>query len=153
MSDATYQPKIYRSESGDTQTHKSGSTLELEAGATVNGPPVADKGQGIARTLRVAIANGTGNTDTTIAKKSRVVDVVVVKKSTAGGAGDQVIVQNAGDAITDAISLNVADKVVARPATIDDAYWEIAAAGTLRVAATKATNCACEVYVTLVEIQ
>jgi hypothetical protein len=51
----------------------------------------------------------------------------------------------ASDPITDAIDLNVSDKVVKRPTTIDDAFHEIAAAGTLRITGASAVNA--QVYV------
>lgn len=102
---------------------------------------------GIPVVHRIAVADATGNTDVTLTHKTLVIEVVVVKTAANGGAGDQVIVQNGATAITNAISTNIVDTTVARAGTIDDAQHEIAAAGTLRVAATKATNTACIVYV------
>lgn len=102
---------------------------------------------------RLSIANqASGNVDYVLAHKTRVVDVVVVKTGAAGHATeDTVAVQNGANAITDAIVLGNADKAVKRPATIDDAYWEIAAGGTLRVAvvrgASGGNNTECTVYV------
>ena len=75
------------------------------------------------------------------------IDAWAVKTSTAGGSGDTVTVKNGSTAISDAISLNVADKAVARAGEVDDASHEIAEDGTLRVTAATATNNACTVYV------
>ena len=91
----------------------------------------------------------TGNVDTVLTYGFRVVDVWVVKTTGAGGASDTITVLSTGDAITDAIDINIADKVMARAGTIDDAKHEIAAGGTLRVTRTKSSgaNVACIVYV------
>lgn len=99
---------------------------------------------------RVAVADGaTGDVDVTLTHKTLVTDVWLVKTAGAGGASDTITVKNGSTAITDAMSINVADKVVVRAGTIDDAAHEIAAAGTLRVTRTKASanNVACVVYV------
>jgi len=96
---------------------------------------------------RITIADATANTDVVLTHKTRVIDAYAVKTAADGGAGDQVIVQNGANAISNVISLNAVDKTLVRVGTLDDAQWSIAAGGTLRIAATKATNCACEVVV------
>lgn len=99
---------------------------------------------------RIDVADGaTGDVDVTLTHKTRVFDVVVIKTAGAGGASDTITVKNGANAITNAMDINVADKTVVRPTTIDDAQWEIAASGTLRVTRTKASaaNVACTVYV------
>ena len=122
--------------------------------ATVVTPTVADANVigGIPVVHRIAIANGsTADTDVTLTYKTRVTDVVVIKTGGAGGASDTITVKNGTTAITNALDINVADKVVVRAGTIDDASFEIAAAGTLRVSmvngASGGNNTACEVIV------
>jgi hypothetical protein len=84
-----------------------------------------------------------------IKHKFEITNVEVQKRSTAGGASDTVQVLNGTDAVTNAMSLNIADKAVVRWGTIDDAYSTIAAGGTLAITLTKAsTNVACMVVVT-----
>jgi len=91
----------------------------------------------------------TGNIDIVIDKAMRVVDVKVVKTGGAGGASDTIQVLESTNAISDALDINVADQVIVRASTIDDANWDIAAAGTLRITRTKvsAANVACKVFV------
>lgn len=99
---------------------------------------------------RIDVADGTtGDVDVTLTHKTRVINVWLVKTAGAGGSSDTITVKNGSTAITDAMSINVSDKVVVRAGTIDDAQHEIAAAGTLRVTRTKASanNVACIVYV------
>lgn len=91
----------------------------------------------------------TGDVDVVLDKKTRIIDVWLVKTAGAGGTSDTITVKNGSTAITDALDINVADKVVVRAGTIDDAQASVAAAGTLRVTRTKssANNVACVVYV------
>lgn len=99
---------------------------------------------------QVTVPDGaTGDVDITLTHKTRVIDILVVKTTAAGGASDTITVKNGATAITNAMDLNVADKALVRAGTIDDAQWDIAAAGTLRVTRTKASmaNVACIVYV------
>lgn len=110
---------------------------------------------GIPVMYRIPVPDGaTGNVDVTVDHKIRVIDAWVVKTDGAGGAGDTIAVNNGATAISDAMSINVADKAVVRTAQIDDAQHEIAAAGTLRVVRTKASvaNVACTVYVKAMRI-
>lgn len=51
----------------------------------------------------------------------------------AGVANSTIIVKNATNAITDAMASSGSDKAVTYNATIDDAYMDIAAGGTLRI--------------------
>ena len=99
---------------------------------------------------RVAVADGvTADVDVVLTHKTLVTDVWLVKTAGAGGANDTIQVKSTGNAITNAMDINVADQTVVRAGTIDDAQHEIAAAGTLRVTRTKvaAANVACVVYV------
>lgn len=98
---------------------------------------------------RVTASALTGDVDVTLTYKSRVIDVWCVATA-AGGASDTIIVKNGTTAITNAIDMNVSDKVVVRAGTIDDAQHEIAAAGTLRVSGASAVTC--EVYVLAIRV-
>lgn len=93
--------------------------------------------------------SATGDTDVVLTHKTLILDVWLIKTGAAGGASDTITVKNGATAITDAIDINVADKIVKRAGTIDDASNAIAAAGTLRVTRTKvsAANVACTVLV------
>lgn len=88
---------------------------------------------------RVTCTNLTGDVDVTLTHKTRIVDVHCIGTAT-GGAADTVTVKNGATAITNAIDMNVADQTVVRVGTIDDAAYEIAAAGTLRVSGASAVN-------------
>lgn len=66
--------------------------------------------------------------------KFRITDVEVVKAAGAGGVGDTIQVQTAtGTAITNAMSVNVADTTIVKATTIDDANHEIAAGAGIRI--------------------
>lgn len=93
-------------------------------------------------------AGTTGNVDFTgLPFKCRVRSVYGVKTTGAGGGAGTVAVHNGttGNAITDAISINVADTTVLNAATLDDAYIDLAANATIRVVRTRtaSTNEAC----------
>lgn len=99
---------------------------------------------------RIAISDdATGDVDTVLTHKTMITDILVLKTGGAGDAGDTIQVKNAATAITDAMSINVADKIIVRPSTIDDAQQTIAAGGTLKITRTKASaaNVACVVIV------
>ncbi len=64
-------------------------------------------------------------------EKLRLVDCWFVKTGGAGGGAVTLTVRNGTNAITDAIDVNDADKVISVPTTIDDVYWEIAIGGTV----------------------
>lgn len=157
----TYGPKVYHKQGGDELVVANGGTITVESGGVIDNSAgsmlagkVADANViGVSPVVhRIAIANGaTANTDVVLTHKTRIFDVTVIKTAGAGGAGDTITVKNSTNAITDAIDINVADKVVKKAGTIDDAYFEIAAGGTLRVAmvngAAGGNNTACEVVV------
>jgi hypothetical protein len=97
-----------------------------------------------------ALADGaTATTTYTVRNKIEIIDVIVEKRAGAGGASDTLQVKNNTDAVTDAIDINIADKVVKRAGTIDDAFSTISAGGTLAITKTKASaaNVACLVTV------
>ena len=99
---------------------------------------------------RVDVAAGvTGNVDVVLTHKTRVVEVWLVKTSAAGGGGGTIQAKNGANAITDTMSIDVADQTIVRAVTLDDAQHEIAAAGTLRVTRTRtgSSDESCIVYV------
>jgi len=92
---------------------------------------------GIPVIFPVAIAGGAaGDTDITIVGKHRVIDVWAQHTGGAGEASDTIQVKNGANAITDAMDWSGADKAIVRAGEIDDANYEIADAGTLRVTTT-----------------
>jgi hypothetical protein len=107
--------------------------------------------------LSLTIPDGAGapaNIDfTSLPFKCRVRDVRIVKTSSAGGVGDTIRVANGATTnwITDAMSINVADQAIVRAASIDDAFYDLAAGATIRVARNKssAANVACVVTLEL----
>lgn len=94
-------------------------------------------------------AGTTGDVDVVLTHKTRVTDVWLVKKNAAGGGAGTIQAKNGSDAITDAMSIDINDKVIARATEIDDAFAEIAAAGTLKITRTRtaSTDEQCTVYV------
>ena len=105
---------------------------------------------GIPVIFRIPVPAGTtGNVDVTLTLKTRVIDAWLVKTNGAGGGAGTIQVFNATNAITDAMSINIADTTIARALTINDANHEIAAAGTLRITRTRtaSTDETCIVYV------
>jgi trimeric autotransporter adhesin len=105
---------------------------------------------GIPVVINVAIADGvTADKDVVLTHKTEILDVIVQKRSAAGGASDTITVKNGATAITNDMDINVADKTIVRAGTIDDAQSTIAAAGTLRITKTKASanNVACQVTI------
>lgn len=92
-------------------------------------------------------AGALGDTDVTLTHKTRITDAWLILRG-AGVATTTLQVKNGANAITDAMAASGSDTALVRAATIDDAYHEIAAAGTLRVtSATGATQPDATVYV------
>lgn len=81
-------------------------------------------------------AGAAADVDVVLTHKTRVIDVVAVHTGGAGEASDTIQVKNGANAISDAMSWAGADAALVRAASIDDAYHEIAAGGTLRVTTT-----------------
>jgi hypothetical protein len=104
---------------------------------------------GIPILYRITATALTGDVDVVLTYKSRVLDVWCVGTA-AGGAGDTITVKNGSTAITNAIDMNVSDKVLVRAGTIDDAQHEIDAAGTLKISG--ASGVTCEVYVLAIRV-
>lgn len=105
---------------------------------------------GIPVVHRIDVADGaTGDVEVTLTHKTLITDVMVIKTAGAGDTGDTITLKNVATAITDAMSIAVADKIVVRPTTIDDAQTTITAGTNLVVTRTKASaaNAACLVIV------
>ncbi len=81
----------------------------------------------------------TADYDITLVEKTEFYDFVFIK---TGAAGVAVTVQmkNTATAITDAVDLADADKVISRPLTIDDASNVVAAGGKLRASIVRTTS-------------
>jgi len=118
---------------------------------TAGGALTADN-IGVPVVLALGIPAGTtGNVDfTNLPYKLRVQSIEGVKTTGAGGSTGTVQVMNGAttDAISSAISINVADQTVLASTTIDDAYFTLAAGATIRVVRTRtaSTNEACILY-------
>lgn len=100
-------------------------------------------------------AGATGNVDFTglVPRKVRVLDAWLVKTTGAGGGAGSVQVMNGAtaNAITDAMSINIADTTIARATTINDANYDLAAGATIRVVRTRTASTAedCIIYLRL----
>lgn len=140
-----------------TEVYTDGTNVYRETSSvTTDGVPAAQVANanvspGLAYIHRIDVAAGTtGNVDTVLTYKCRVLDVWLVKQSAAGGGAGTIQVFNGtgGNAITDAISININDQAIARAATIDDAFFEVAAGATLRITRTRTASSdeTCVVY-------
>lgn len=109
-----------------------GDAVQVVANAAVLG------GIPVVHVFEIADA-ATADYDIVLTEKTEFYDFVCIK---TGGAGVAVTVQmkNTATAITDAIDLADADKVISRPLTIDDASNVIAAAGILRASIVRTTS-------------
>ena len=98
------------------------------------------------------VAGTTADIDITVTHKIRVIDVWLVKTSAAGGGAGSITVKSTASAITNALSIDIADEVIARAGTINDANATIAAGGILRFTRTRtaSTDESCTVYVSAV---
>ena len=84
-----------------------------------------------------------------ITEKSRVIDAWVINKA-AGTSSDTITIKNGTDAITDAMDIAGANKTVKGVSTIDDAFYDIAAGGTMNVTETDGggnDSPMCDVYI------
>jgi hypothetical protein len=92
-------------------------------------------------------AGALADQDITVTHKIRVIDAWVVLRG-AGVANTTFQVKNGSTAITDAMAASGSDTALVRAAVLDDAAYEVAAGGTLRVtSATGATQPSATVYV------
>lgn len=133
-------------------------TQAMDAANTRDGTIVANNAAdnvigSIPVVFRIVIAAGAvGAKNVTMTHKVRVIDAYVVLTG-AGVSSTTLTVGNAGNAITDAMAVSGSDQAVVRATTINDANWEIAAAGSLRVTtATGASQPDCVVYVTALRV-
>lgn len=108
---------------------------------------------GIPVLFRIDVADqASGNVDVTVTHTIRVVDAWLVKTANASSAdANTLTVQSTAAAITNAMSLNaVADQVIVRAGSINDANHRIAGGGILRCAVVRAVaggQVGCTVYV------
>jgi len=133
---------------------KSGGVQVLD-GVQVSNVANANVIGGVPVLHRVDVAAGaTGDVDTVLTHKTRVINSWLVKTAANGGGAGTIQVKNGANAITDAMSINVNDQSVVIAATIDDAQHEIAAGGTMRITRTRtsSTSEACTVYVSGVRV-
>ena len=128
---------------------------EINALTGTNAKVVAESNVigGVPLTYMIPIAAGAlGDTDITVTHKIRDIDAYLVLRG-AGVATTTLQVKNGASAITDAMAASGSDKALVRAAVIDDAAYEIAAAGTLRVtSATGATQPDALVVITAVRV-
>lgn len=96
----------------------------------------------------------TADLDVTVTNKIRVIDAWLVKTNGAGGGAGSIQVKNGTSAVTDAMSIDVADTTITRATQINDANHEIAAGGTLRFTRTRtaSTDETCVVYVEAIRV-
>ena len=132
-------------------TLPSGSDLDLTqviAGADLANVADANVIGGVPVVHRIDLAAGAlADTDVVLTHKTRVIDAWLVLRG-AGVASTTLQVKNGANAITNAMAASGSDTDLVRAAAINDANYEIAAAGTLRVtSATGATQPAATVYV------
>jgi hypothetical protein len=98
---------------------------------------------------RIAIGDATANTDVVLTHKTHICKIWYVKSTTAGGSSDKVraISGTSTNYITEDLAVGGTANAPVTPATLISTYCEIAAGGTLRFSATKASNVACVAYV------
>lgn len=107
---------------------------------------------------RVDIAAGaTGDTVITSPPyKCRLINAWLVKRTAAGGGAGTIQVKNGapGTAITDAMSINVAQNTVVRCATLDTTQWDIPASTSITVTRTRtaSTDESCTVFLALLRV-
>lgn len=117
----------------------------------------ADANSGLALIYRVDLPGGaSGGIDLAIGPKTRVVDAWCVLQG-AGTTSDTVRLINGtgSNYITNAMDISGSDQSIVRASTIDDAYWDVAAAGTLRVFETDgggSDSPACTVFISVIQV-
>jgi len=108
---------------------------------------------GLLVVFMIPIAAGAlGDTNVVMTHKVRVLEAHLILRG-AGVATTTLQVKNGANAITDAMAASGADQAIVRAASIDDANYEIAAGGTLRVtSATGASQPAALVVMTAIRV-
>lgn len=121
------------------QTIDGGLSKNLGDASVLGGIPVL---------FRIDIAAGAlASKDTVLTNKMRIIDAFLILRG-AGVSTTTLTVLNSASAITNAMAASGSDQALVRATTIDDAAWEIAAGGTLRVQSlTGASQPAATVYV------
>lgn len=109
-------------------------------------PPVP----GIPFTIVGTIGNATETITYQAPCNLRVLDVRGYKTNGNGGAGDTVTIKNAGNAITDAIDLQINDLLVFEAASYDDAQVEVNSGANITIVSNDATDPSCVVQITCV---
>jgi hypothetical protein len=136
------------------------STISLQAvadgnltGAKVANVADSNAAGGIRLIHRFDISAGANaDKDIVLTHKERVIDARLVLQG-AGVASSVCTVKNGANAITDTMAASGADKAVVRAASLDDAQWDIAAGGTLRVTfSAGATQPAATVFVETIRV-
>jgi hypothetical protein len=160
--DATTGILVYDLRSAPVQSFGSQSVGGLAGSNTANS---ADQAAGAVSAANFAIpvlvsltipAGVTGNVDFTgWPFKMRVRRVYGIKTAAAGGGAGTVQVMNGAttDAITDAISIDVADQTVLNALTINDAFQDIASGATVRVVRTRTASTSEACVLTLVGVR
>jgi hypothetical protein len=97
---------------------------------------------------RIDLAAGANaDTDVILTHKTRVIDAFLILRG-AGVGSETITIKNGASAITNALAASGSDQALVRATTIDDANYEIAAGGTLRVSSgAGASQPTCSVYV------
>lgn len=122
-----------------------GSHIKVLGDASVVGTPEV--------IISIAVADASANTDVILTKKMRVIGASGLNTGIAAHASlDTWQVKNGATAITDAVAKTATVNAIKAIATIDPAAADIAAGGTLRIAAVKNTNAAVTVYVRLIPV-
>jgi hypothetical protein len=131
---------------------------ELAASSAINGNNVgtvanANVVGGIPVVFRINVADATGNTDVVSTHKIRVIDFWFQNTGIAAhAANDTIQLLNGANAITGAIAKTATVAAVKRADILTAANQEIAAGGTIRIAAVKDTNAAVTAYVMALRI-
>lgn len=150
-SEATFDDKVATGAIGEDRLAANQVTGRVDANlATKSAGALADTDFGHEVIIALDIPAGTtGDVDfTSTPYKMRIVDAWLVKTAAAGGGAGTVQVKNTADAITNAMSIDVADQSITRASTIDDAFHTIASGGTIRVTRTRTASSdeSCIVY-------
>ena len=116
---------------------------------------IADGNGALPYLIEVTVTDEGSNTDhdVILTRKARVTDAWVLKTGGAGTGANRITIKETANAITDAMDHSIADDLIVRAASIDDANNEILAGGTLRVTLTTGTgDDSCKVYILLLPI-
>jgi len=111
---------------------------ELAAAATIDDAEV-----GVSFIVKLTVTSGDLTDSFTVpaGRTLEVMDAWAVKFDGAGGGADTVQLSNSGaGAITDAMSLNIGDKLMVRAAEIDDVSYQVAAAASLTATGVEGTT-------------